>query len=108
VRIYEWNKSVLHAKFATVDGLWTTVGSHNLNALSDYGSLEANIDVMDEIFASTTEEEIKKLILEGCTEIDADTFIGNSNLFKQAYRWICYKLVRVSLGLLFFMMRKDR
>ncbi len=108
VRIYEWNKSVLHAKFATVDGIWTTVGSHNLNALSDYGSLEANIECMDEAFATKTQEEIDCIITEGCTEVNAEIFIKNTSWHKQAYRWICYRLVRFSLALLFVLMRKDR
>ncbi len=107
VNIYEWNKSVLHAKFATIDGIWTTVGSHNLNALSDYGSLEANIEIMDESFAQHTELEITRIIEEGCTQINANAFIENTNWFKQAYRWTSYGLVRLSLVLLFALMRKD-
>jgi phosphatidylserine/phosphatidylglycerophosphate/cardiolipin synthase-like enzyme len=84
------------------------VGSHNLNALSDYGSLEANIECMDEGFALETQQEIDRIILEGCTEVHADTFIKNTGWIKQAYRWTCYVLVRLSLALLFVFMRKDR
>ena len=108
VRIFEWNKSVLHAKFATIDGRWVTIGSHNLNALSDYGSLEANIEILDEPFAKETEETIRLLINEGCTEVTAEMFEFNSGMFRQIYRWISYILVRLSLAILFALMRKDR
>jgi cardiolipin synthase len=107
IRIFEWNKSVLHAKFATVDSVWVTVGSYNLNALSDYGSIEANIESMDPEFALATEAKIKDMIEEGCTEINADIFVTQSNIFKQAYRWACYVLMRSLLALLFMAMRKD-
>lgn len=107
IRIYEWNDSVLHAKFATVDDIWVTVGSHNLNALSDYGSIEANIESMDSTFALDTQEVIRLMIEEGCTEIDMATFTKGSNLFMRLYRWFCYILVRLSLVLLFMVLRKD-
>ena len=40
--------SNLHAKVATVDGKWCTIGSYNMNHLSDYGSVETNVDILDE------------------------------------------------------------
>jgi cardiolipin synthase len=33
IKIYEYLPSNLHAKVATVDGVWCTVGSYNLNHL---------------------------------------------------------------------------
>src|SRR5207245_8223690 len=38
VRIFEWNGSVLHAKTAVADSLWTRVGSTNLNVASWLGN----------------------------------------------------------------------
>lgn len=41
VRMFEWRGRVLHAKTATIDGRWSTVGSSNL----DYQSLRQNLEV---------------------------------------------------------------
>ena len=47
ISIYEYLPSNLHAKVATVDGNWSTIGSYNMNHLSDYGSVEMNADILD-------------------------------------------------------------
>ena len=59
IRIYEYLPSVLHAKVATIDGIWSTIGSYNVNHLSDYGSIETNVDILDEDFSG----DFEKLLL---------------------------------------------
>jgi cardiolipin synthase len=41
VRIYEWRGKMLHAKTATIDGVWSTVGTSNL----DWWSIARNYEV---------------------------------------------------------------
>jgi cardiolipin synthase len=108
ITIYEWNKSVLHAKMAVADQQNTTIGSYNLNALSDYGSLETNVLIDDETFGKQTRLYLQSLIQEGCTQVDAATFFASTNLLKQVYRWTSYKLLRVLLFILFVMMNRDK
>ena len=108
ISIYEWNKSVLHAKFATADGIWSTIGSYNLNSLSDYGSLEANIEIMDQSFAKKIHVLIDEIIAEGGKKIDSENYISKNNMIVQSYRWLCYQLIRVSLFILFVLMKRDR
>jgi cardiolipin synthase len=55
ITIYEYLPSNLHAKVATVDGKWSTIGSYNMNHLSDYGSVEMNVDILDAQFAEMFE-----------------------------------------------------
>jgi cardiolipin synthase len=43
VRVAEYHKTILHGKVAVVDGIWGTVGSSNLDALSLVLNHEANI-----------------------------------------------------------------
>lgn len=108
IRIYEWKQSVLHAKFAIADTKWVTVGSYNLNALSDYGSLELNIEILDEDANRYTKEVIQSMIAEGCEQVNQDEFGNQVNLVKQAYWWCCYQLFRFSLFILFIFMKRDR
>lgn len=110
IRVYEWHRSVLHGKLAVIDNKWTTIGSFNLNELSDYGSLELNVEVADEEFALQTRECIEQLISDGCEEVVPDAYLRGKNWFIQFSRWCSYQLVRVTLRMLFLFMqlREDR
>ncbi len=47
IKIYEWKKEVLHAKTAVIDGVWVSVGSHNLDHISLHYNLELNMNIFD-------------------------------------------------------------
>jgi cardiolipin synthase len=50
VKIYEWQGAMLHAKTATVDGVWSTVGSSNLDWWSIARNNEVNAIVLSHSF----------------------------------------------------------
>ena len=52
VRIYEWQWHMLHAKSAVVDGVWSTIGSYNLDARSLFHNLEVVVCVIDPAFGA--------------------------------------------------------
>jgi cardiolipin synthase len=56
VRIFRYRDAMVHAKTATVDGTWSTVGTANIDRLSLTGNYEINIEVIDESLAKTLEE----------------------------------------------------
>ena len=56
VRILRFNGAMVHAKTATVDGTWTTVGTANIDRLSLQGNYEINVEVIDEALAAELEE----------------------------------------------------
>lgn len=43
IEIYEWRNSVVHAKTMIIDNQYLMIGSFNLNALSQFGSIETNV-----------------------------------------------------------------
>ncbi|QIN78379.1 hypothetical protein GBA65_07405 [Rubrobacter marinus] len=55
VRIFEFKDFMLHAKTATVDGVWSTVGSSNVDTLSFFGLHESNLEVYSERLAARME-----------------------------------------------------
>jgi cardiolipin synthase len=57
VAIYENTSSVLHAKAAVIDGLWSTVGSSNLDYRSFLHNDEANAMVLGTDFAEQMEKQ---------------------------------------------------
>jgi cardiolipin synthase len=48
VRIFEWQGPMIHAKTAVVDGMWSRVGSSNLNTASLMGNWELDVGVLDD------------------------------------------------------------
>ncbi len=108
ITIYEWNKSILHGKLAVVDEKWVTVGSYNMNALSDYGSLELNVEAINETFATEVQQQIQILINEGCTQVSPTNYFRSKNWLLQFYRWVSYNIIRASLLLTFYLMQKAR
>ncbi len=56
VRILRFRDAMVHAKTATVDGTWCTVGTANIDRLSLSGNYEVNVEVIDEAFARDLEE----------------------------------------------------
>ena len=53
VRVFEWNGTMLHAKTAVADGLWSRVGSTNLNLASWMSNYELDVAIEDAAFART-------------------------------------------------------
>lgn len=56
VRILRYRDAMVHAKTATVDGTWSTVGTANIDRLSLQGNYEINVEVIDAAFAGELEE----------------------------------------------------
>jgi cardiolipin synthase len=56
VRIFRYQGAMVHAKTATVDGSWSTIGTANIDRLSLQGNYEINVEVIDGGLAATLEE----------------------------------------------------
>jgi cardiolipin synthase len=106
IKIYEYLPANLHAKVATVDGRWCTVGSYNLNHLSDYGSVEMNVNILDEAFTRDFERQLTELIRNDCRQITFDSYIHRRTWLNRLTDWCAYQLVRLLLRLLFVLTSK--
>lgn len=56
VKIYEHKTSLLHAKTAVIDSVWSTVGSTNMDSLSMLNNDEVNAVILSKEFASEMEK----------------------------------------------------
>jgi len=56
VTIHRFRDAMVHAKTATIDGSWSTVGTANVDRLSLQGNYEINVEVIDRDMAATLEE----------------------------------------------------
>jgi len=73
VRIFEWLPGMLHAKTLTIDGVWSTVGSYNLDSRSLLYNWEVTLEVLDERLAEQLEEKFRD-DLESCEQVDPEEF----------------------------------
>jgi len=56
VRILRFKDAMVHAKTATIDGSWSTVGTANVDRLSLQGNYEINVEIIDPAMARVMEE----------------------------------------------------
>jgi cardiolipin synthase A/B len=108
IKIYEYLPSNLHAKVATVDGFWTTIGSYNMNHLSDYGSIEMNADILDSGFAEKFEALLQDIIEKDCRQVTFEEYIHRKTLFFQLTDWISYQMIRILMRIMFLLTAKSK
>lgn len=56
VRLWLYQGAMVHAKTATVDGQWSTIGTANVDRLSLTGNYEVNVEMFDEDVAAHLEQ----------------------------------------------------
>lgn len=55
VRIFGYRRAMIHAKTCTIDGVWSTIGTANLDRLSSVGNYEINMEIFSEELAQQME-----------------------------------------------------
>jgi len=103
IKIYEYLPSNLHAKVATVDGNWCTIGSYNLNHLSDYGSVEMNADILDTRFTRQFEKLLLGIIEKDCRQVTFEEHIHRKTWLYQLSGWFSYQMIRILMRLMFLL-----
>jgi cardiolipin synthase len=106
ITIYEYLPSNLHAKVATVDGEWSTIGSYNMNHLSDYGSVEMNADILDSQFAEMFEGILREIIEKECRQVTFEDYKRRKTWIFQFTDWISYQMIRFMMRLMFALAAK--
>jgi cardiolipin synthase len=107
IKVYEYLPSVVHAKLAVFDRSTVTLGSFNLNYLSEYVSVELNVDVKDKHFASALSSELLTLQEKSC-RLAEHHFTTYSNILSRFLDFISYQTVMYAMRFLYLITRKDR
>lgn len=106
IMIYEYIPANLHAKVAVADGKWCTVGSYNMNHLSDYGSIEMNVDVLDTRFSGEFESILEEIIEKDCRQITIEDYSHRKTLFSRMTGWFSYQMIRALMRIMFALAAK--
>lgn len=93
VTIHEYCRREMHGKVAVVDGVWSTVGSSNLDPLSLSLNLEANVLIRDAEFAATLQRRLQYLIEHDCerTKLDGPPRL---TMWRYLLGWFAYHVSR--------------
>ena len=92
VKLYEHKSSLLHAKTAVIDQVWSTVGSTNMDFLSLLNNDEVNAVILDHEFA----DEMEKMFvndLADSSRIEWEEW-RNRPLFSRLREWFVNIFVR--------------
>lgn len=108
IEIYEYKPSIVHAKVMMVDSKWSTVGSYNLNFISEYNSIELNVNIADNNFAMLLKHELDLLIENDCEKVNKESYFSSQNLITRIRHQINYTIVRVLFRILFLLTKKDK
>ncbi len=80
IKVYEWQGGILHSKTAVIDGVWASIGSHNLDHRSLQYNLEVNINIYDHQFgcemARVFKDDLKGSRLVTLAEIKNRPFLS--------------------------------
>jgi Phosphatidylserine/phosphatidylglycerophosphate/cardiolipin synthases and related enzymes len=107
IRIFEYTKNILHAKVATSDGRFSTIGSYNVNDISAYASVELNLDVRNEEFAGNMQKLLEQIIKRDCVEVTEESYITKYHFFKRLLQYFSYLVVRVLYYLFTFYFKQQ-
>ncbi len=92
VKIYERRKALLHAKTAVIDGVWSTVGSTNLDYWSLLSDDEVNAVVLSREFAAEMEKSFANDLAES-HEIKREEW-KERPVFSKLREWFAHLFVQ--------------
>ncbi|MCL2876131.1 MAG: cardiolipin synthase ClsB [Betaproteobacteria bacterium] len=98
IRLFEYQRSVLHAKVAVIDRHWATVGSSNIDPFSLMLAREANVAVIDHEFAATLATRITAAMRDGAVELRREDW-ARQPIIRRLLCWLAYQTVRLAAGI---------
>jgi len=81
VRMFLYQNAMVHAKTATIDGMWSTIGTANIDRLSLLGNYEVNLEITDASVAEVM-ERVFTFDLANCLEVNKDEWGSRSIVAK--------------------------
>ena len=92
VGILRWRGPMMHAKTATIDATWSTIGSYNFDAQSRFSNLELTVEILD----APTAQALAKTFEHDVENCDPYTEAAWKKLpwWTKALAWFSYRIRR--------------
>ena len=81
VQLWLFQHAMVHAKTATIDGHWSTIGTANIDRLSLTGNYEINLEIIDDEFAAQMEAVFEN-DRSNARRLDPDEWFGRPFVAK--------------------------
>jgi cardiolipin synthase len=92
ITILRWRGPMMHAKTATVDTTWSTIGSYNFDAQSRFSNLEVNIEILDTQISQALARNFEQVAIN-CDPFDESAWMGLP-WWRKALAWLSYRFRR--------------
>jgi cardiolipin synthase len=92
IKVWRWRGVMMHAKTATIDTVWSTIGSYNFDSQSRFNNLEVTVEILD----PQVGEALVKVFdadVPNCDTYDI-TVWKQLPLWKKVMAWLGYRLRR--------------
>ncbi|MBK7878866.1 MAG: cardiolipin synthase ClsB [Planctomycetes bacterium] len=89
VRIFEWPERMMHAKCGVIDGVWTTIGTYNLDRRSFLHNLEVGLVTIDRDLGERMELQFERDLV-ACREVTLGEW-NRRSWWDQAMELFCYQ-----------------
>ena len=92
IEVLHWRGTMMHAKCAVVDAVWSTIGSYNFDAQSRFNNLECTVEILDATIgeALVAEHEGDR---PHCDPFDEAVW-RRLSWWRKAFAWVGYRLRR--------------
>ncbi len=110
ITLLEYQPSIVHGKLLITDNSFLTVGSYNLNKLSDHASIELNLllnNTQDFLLFSQFQTYYKEIILPQTKSISLH-YTHDLPFWKKIRNAISYQIVRWGLSVLTFFNKSEK
>ena len=105
IQLYEYQPAMLHAKMAIADSEKLTVDSYNINNISEFVSIEMNLEVNSKAFVTKVQKLVDDMIAKDCRQIEPSFF--RANILGQLLQWVSFQAIRLILTVTTFYFRKE-
>lgn len=106
--IFEYKKTVLHAKVAVCDSAWATIGSYNVNNLSALASIELNLDIKDKAFVNEVEKVIMEIVNNDCEQVTKEAYEKRKSVWGLIASWGSYTIARILLFFFTYNLKREK
>lgn len=92
VKVLRWRGPMMHAKTATIDTTWSTIGSYNLDAQSRFSNLEVNVEILDTQISQALARNFEQVAIN-CEQFDEQMWM-DLPWWRKALAWFSYRFRR--------------
>jgi len=101
MKIFEFPERILHGKFWMVDNKIISLGSYNFNHLSEYTSVETNIEVAHDEFCNTVKKELEGIFKKYATPVPEEEYLQKLKPWQRLGLWASYTTTTMLMKLAF-------